>query len=316
MVKRWDILGIGTAAVDDLLFVRQFPRPDEKIPVQTILRQCGGQTATALVTAARQGARTAFFSRLGEDDLSLISVQELEKEGVDCSLVEHTPGSRPFYAVVIVDATTGSRTILFNGEGVFEPEMNTFDPMLISQSHVILIDHNIPKTALRAAQIAHSLGVPVVADLESATIPGLQELLSLTDHLIVSRNFAVNLTKLGEVTEMLFALHDTRRKATVITCGRQGCWYILQDGRACHIPAFPVQVIDSTGCGDVFHGAYAAAIARDIPINQALLLATASAAIKATQPGGRSGIPNLSNVEQFIKENPINIYPYLKSVAE
>ena len=93
------------------------------------------------------------------------------------------------------------------------------------------------------------------------------------------------------------------RACAVITAGEKGCWYSQNGSPAVRVAGFPVKAIDTTGCGDVFHGAYAAAIARGESIADAVLLANASAALKATRPGGRLGIPNLATVRKFVKEN-------------
>jgi sulfofructose kinase len=302
MHKKWDILGVGTAAVDDIVTVNRFPQPDEKIPVQSIYRCAGGQTATALVAAARQGAQTVFFSSLSDDELSVFTLTELEKEGVDCSLVNFMPGCKPFYAIVVVDTTAASRTILFSSEGVNEPDMHKFDPTWIEQSRVLFIDHNIPLGILHAARLAKAVQVPVIADLESTTIPGLTDLLPLVDHLIVSRSFATRFSGLTSIEDMLAALSPSIRSLTAITFGEKGCWYQTPGCVPVHIPAFPVKVVDTTGCGDVFHGAYAAAIARGEPLHHSLLIATAAAGIKATQHGGRFGIPTREQVEVFLEK--------------
>jgi sulfofructose kinase len=302
MLKKWDILGVGTCAVDDHYLVDQFPLPDEKIPVMSIDRYAGGQTATALVTAARHGARTAFFGCLGNDELSRFSRTEMEQEGVDCSLVHYQPGSRPYFAVVIVDASSSSRTILFSSTGVDEPDLGSFDPNWISASRLVFIDHNIPLGILHAARLAHEAGVPVVADIESTTISTLAQVLPLVDHLIVSRNFASRLTGHSLPEDMLSALSLPARMMTAVTLGSAGCWYQIPGQPLCHVPAFPVRVADTTGCGDIFHGAYAAAIARGESIHQAVIIATATAGMKAAQPGGRAGIPALDEVMRFLQQ--------------
>lgn len=299
--KRWDIFGVGTAAVDDLLYVDHFPQPDEKIPVRAKQRQGGGQTATALVAASRQGARTAYCGQLGDDDLSEYSLRELEREGVDCSPVLRTPECRPYHSVVIVDAGAGSRTILYHNEGVREPEPDAIRPAWIQSSRLVFIDQNAPRAGLRAACLAREMAIPVVADLERTTLPELDALLAHIDHLIVGSGFARQLTGLSDARDMLASLARPDRAASVVTCGSAGCWFAEYAGPARYYPAFPVQVMDTTGCGDVFHGAYAAAITRGEDVQRAVEVASASAAIKATQPGGRSGIPTLAAVDVFLQ---------------
>jgi len=88
----------------------------------------------------------------------------------------------------------------------------------------------------------------------------------------------------------------------VVTCGADGCWY-LEPGSATprHQPAFTVKVVDTTGCGDVFHGAYATGLARGMPVAERIRFAAAAAALKATQTGGQAGIPSLAEVQSFLR---------------
>ena len=302
--KRWDIFGVGTSAVDDLVYVDRFPQPDEKLAIRAKQRQGGGQTATALVAASRQGARTAYCGQLGDDDLSCFTLQALEREGVDCSPVIHTPGCRPFHAIVIVDTSTGSRTILYESEGVHEPDAEEIQPQWIASSRLVFIDQNFPRSGLRAARLAREFNIPVIADLEKTSLPDLEQLLAHIDHLIVNSEFARQVTGMDDPEAMVRGLASPRRAACVVTRGSEGCWFAERDGPARHFPAFPVQVVDTTGCGDVFHGAYAAAIIRGETIPRAVELASATAAIKATRPGGRAGIPDLAAVEQFLHDQP------------
>ena len=103
---------------------------------------------------------------------------------------------------------------------------------------------------------------------------------------------------------MVRALRSPAHTATVVTAGERGCWYMSREtGDAVrHQPACRVQVVDTTGCGDVFHGAYAAAIVRGESVPRAITVATAAAGLKATQPGGRRGIPDWETVARVIQE--------------
>jgi len=300
-VKHWDVLGIGTAAVDDLLYLDRFPHPDSKVPVREAHRQGGGLTATALVAAARLGAKAAYCGLLGEDELSVFTERELEREGVDCSLCVRSEGGRPFHSVILVEREGNTRTILYQ-PGTIEPPLEAITADLVASCRVLFIDHNAPNAGLRAARLAHQTGVPVVADIEVAEFAGLDEFLALADHLIVGQSLAARLCGQMEPEEQTAMLARSGRACTVITAGERGCWYSLRGGPVLHQPAFRVQVVDTTGCGDVFHGVYAAALAQGEGIPGAIRLASAAAAIKATRPGGRAGIPDRAAVERFIGE--------------
>jgi len=302
MTITWDILGIGTAAVDDLLLVERFPEPDSKVDILESLRQGGGQTATAMAAAARQGARAAFCCRLGFDDLSLFTLAELKKEGVDCSACQQDAEGSPYHSIIIVDTRDHTRTILHSGGNV-SPPPQIITEALVSRAKVLFVDDNSGPGGIKAATIARSLGMPVIADVEPDPPGELEQLLPLIDHLVIGSEMARTLSGKVHEADMATALCGLQRTCCVVTAGENGCWYAEKGKPAVHVPGFQVDVVDTTGCGDVFHGAYSAAIARGAKVSEAVLLANASAALKATRPGGRLGIPDLLTARTFI-HNP------------
>jgi ribokinase len=166
----------------------------------------------------------------------------------------------------------------------------------------LLVDRFGIPGMIRAARIARAAGIPVVADFESSHLPRFAELLALVDHLIVSENFARHLTKAKSPARAAAKLWHQERSAVVVTCGAAGCWFVdARTKQARPVPAFRVKAIDTTGCGDVFHGAYAAALARGMSLEERLRFASAAAALKATQHGGQAGIPTLSKVNSFLR---------------
>lgn len=302
MVDHWDVLGFGVVAVDDLLYVDHYPGPDSKAEVRERRRDGGGLTGTALVAASRLAAKAAFCGVLGDDEVSLWAIQSLERERVDCSPVLRRPGARPTQSVIIVDLSTGQRTIFFSRAGVTPRRAEEMTTDLIGRTRVLFVDHTVVEGGLRAIQIAHALGIPVVGDIESESAPGVAELMTQVDHLIVSVHLAARLTGGSDPAAMVRALASPQRACLAVTAGDQGCWYAERGGQVRHQPAFRVEVVDTTGCGDVFHGAYAACIAQGQSVSQAIRRASAAAALKATQPGGRAGIPNRARLERFLAE--------------
>src|SRR5438874_6784677 len=117
MIPKFDILGLGCVAIDDLLYVPSYPRPDTKMRIQRSERQCGGLTATALVAAARLGSKCAYAGTLGDDDLSQFVVDSLANEGIDVSQIRRQAGFRPIHSTVIVERKNQTRTIFFDLEG-------------------------------------------------------------------------------------------------------------------------------------------------------------------------------------------------------
>ena len=302
MSVRWDVLGFGAVAVDDLLYVEHYPPPDSKTAVRETRRDGGGLTGTALVAAARLGARAAYCGVMGHDELSRFAVEQLEQEGVDCTAVLYRDSARPIHSVIVVDMSTGGRNIFYAAEGVVGRPPEEMTDELIKDCRVLFVDHKWVAPGLKAIEVAHRYGIPVVGDIETDQGAGMRDMVSQIDHLIIGIDFARRLTGETEPMDMIGALWHGRRTCCVVTAGSLGCWYMVQEGDLRHAPAFKVQVVDTTGCGDVFHGAYAASIALNEDVHTAIRVASATAALKATQPGGRSGIPRRDTVDRFLSE--------------
>jgi sulfofructose kinase len=302
--KRWDVLGLGAVTVDDLVYVDQYPQPGTKLLVRERRREGGGLTGTALVAAARLGARSAYCGVLGKDELSLFTLLELEREGVDCSQIARRAEARPIHSTVIVERSSGQRTILYWNARVIEPEPQEITEDMIAACRVLLVDHTMARAGLHAARLAHARLVPVVGDIEKEPEPRALDLMDQIDHLIVSTRFAGRVTGKREPQDMVRALSRPERACCVVTDGEQGCWYLREHGGDVHhLPALPVQAVDTTGCGDVFHGAYAACLAQGASVHQAIKVATVAAGLKATQPGGRSGIPDRATIDCVLAAN-------------
>jgi sulfofructose kinase len=300
----YDVLGIGCAAVDDLLYVGSYPPPDAKMPILRRERQCGGLTATALVAASRLGSKCAYGGTLGDDELSRFVLDRLQQESVDTMHAVRRPGARPFHSTIIVDEARHTRNIFFEADGVIGADPEAPPAEVICSARVLFVDHVGVGGMIRGADIAREAGIPVVADLERDESPHFAELLARVDHLIVSRDFAAKITGEADPVAVTAALWPAGRGVVVVTFGADGCWYYAgpAGGPPRHQPAFPVKVADTTGCGDVFHGAYASALARGVELPERVRFAAAAAALKATRSGGQAGIPTRPAVEAFLQE--------------
>jgi len=302
MQKRWDVLGVGCTAVDDLLYVQSYPPADAKVAVERRERQCGGLTATALVAAARQGAQCAYAGALGEDELSLFVLAAMTRERVDVSPVGHHDQAGPFHSTIIVDQTAHTRNIFFQSPAVVGPIATTPTDEQVRAARVLLIDHYGGLSTVRVQKAARDAGVSIVADLEREDCPQFQEILRLSDHLIISQRFAAKISECPAPADAAAALLRPENQAVVVTCGPQGCWAIGRgQSQPRHFPAFAVDAVDTTGCGDTFHGVYAAELARGASLAQCIRRASAAAALKATCRGGQKGIPTRDVVDRFLQ---------------
>ena len=293
MSKNFDILGLGYTAVDELLYVDAYPAADAKIPVRRRQRQCGGLTATALVAAARMGCRCAYAGTLGNDEQSQFVIQRFREEGIDVTHIRRRPDTRPVRSVIVVDLSRQTRTILYDLNGVTGADLSWPPEEVILAARVLLVDHCGIAGMVRAAQIARDALIPVVADIENAEDPQFPDLLRAVDHLIVPRRFALKVTGETDAAAAARALWVPGRRAVIVTCGEEGCWYVSeqQPGIPYCQPALAVKAVDTTGCGDVFHGAYAAALVHGSDIPTAVRFASVAAGLKATRPEGKWASP-------------------------
>ncbi len=298
-IKTRDVMGLGCATLDELLFVAQFPAPDTKILVRHSEKQGGGLTATALVAGARLGASCAYAGMLGFDEISRFVAQNLENEGIDTSLVTYRDDAAAIRSVVIVDESNATRTIFFERPGLVGAAPDAPSEAEIAASRVLLIDHYGGVGNARACEIARRNHVPIVADFERTDVPDFESFFPLVDHLILSLHFAQKLTNQREMNSILRALWNSNRKIVIVTIGEKGAWSF--DGQEMRqFPAFATELVDSTGCGDVFHGVYAATLAWNFSLETRVRWASAAASLKARSVGAQRGIPFRAAVEDFL----------------
>jgi sugar/nucleoside kinase (ribokinase family) len=302
-MKPYDVLGLGCVAIDDLLYVAEYPPPEAKVPVRRRDRQCGGLTATALVAAARLGSECVYAGTLGNDALSQFVSECLAREGIDVGFIKHIDGARPIHSIIIVDEGQLTRTIFYDLQGAHGAQIDWPGEELIRAARVLFVDHFGVEGMTRAAHIARDAGIPVVADFEKHPGEGFDQLCGLVTHLIVSADFARQMTGESDPVAAVRRLALPGR-VCVVTCGAEGAWYAQgHDGdRPQHQRAFAVPVVDTTGCGDVFHGAFASALARGEALPECVSFAAAAAALKATERGGQAGIPTRQAVLSLLKE--------------
>lgn len=290
------MLGIGCCAVDELLYVESYPPADSKTRVLRSERRVGGLAGTALIAAARLGAKCAFGGRLGVDADSRYVEEKLSAEGIDTSTAPRSMDHAVGHSTIIV--APGSRNVFSEIRGAMGAHDGLPAREVIESSRVLLIDHHGVPGALRAARIARQNGTAVVADFERADHPDFGALLDSVDHLILSESFALRLTGQPGAMEAVGKLAASR--TVVVTCGPRGGWAAGPAEEPWFFPAFEVETVDTTGCGDVFHGAYAAALAAGFELRERLRRAAAAAAIHAAQSAEGERPPTKETLERFL----------------
>jgi ribokinase len=303
-MKAFDVVGLGYCAVDYLCVVPRYPGLDEKIRILDFLQQGGGITATAMATVGRLGGRARFIGKVGDDPNGQFTLMELRRDNVDVDAVVIQPGAKSQYSFIVVDKPTGKRTIFWSASNIsLSPSEIRREDVLAGK--VLHVDVHHARAAILAASWANMEGVPVVWDAGSAH-EGSDELAQHTDYLIASELFAEQF--LGERDpERAAVLLAKGRKLGAVTLGENGCWYATADGVS-HQPAFKVDAVDTTGAGDVFHGAFSFGLSKDWPIREIIEFSTAVAAIKCTKLGGRTGIPTFSQAIDFLRHRSTNAF--------
>jgi sugar/nucleoside kinase (ribokinase family) len=296
--KSLDVLGIGCTAVDDVLFVAALPGEDGKARVLRRARRFGGLTGAALVAAARLGARCAYAGQFGPDEFSRSARENLSREGIDVSNAPLNGEAAVVRSTIVVAEDTGRRNIFFDCSGNIGAHRTLPEDSVILAARVLFIDHYGVEGTLRAARLARANRIAVVADLEEIDAPGTAEIMELANHLIVPAAFARAFTGASAPETAAAALWRKDRAVVIVTCGSEGCWSVCDGGSPRHHAAFRVKASDTTGCGDVFHGAYAAALARGDELDARIRFASAAAALKA-----RDGeFPRSPEVENFLSK--------------
>ena len=297
------ILGLGALAVDDLLGVESFPVAGEKMRVAWRRREGGGLAATALATASRLGAQTEWLGTLGTDELSRWARADLISHGVGMHFVREQPDAQPHASVILVEQTSGRRTVLSSNHGVVPFPPHAVNEEMLREAKAVFVDHTQIGAAVVLATLARRKSLPVICDIERVD-EGLKELLPLVDHCIVGLAFAQRLTGAFSPEAVLQRLRTDWRTGSAccaVTDGERGCWFCIGD-EVQHLPAFPTEAVDTTGCGDAFHGAYIAELVRGATAPEALRFAAGTAALVAERIGGRSALPHRDEVQALIAQ--------------
>jgi ribokinase len=301
-MKKFDVVGIGGTTVDHLNVVDHFPEKDEKIVPLWSSIQGGGQAATAIACLGRLGAKTAFIGTVGEGALGQASIETLKEEGVDTECIIAQEDRAPALSSIIIEDKIGSRTIIAD-RGDLE-NMPIEDKMydVIKNSKFVHSDAHFPDENLKLVKFARENGVPVCMDAEPHT-PNSEEFVHHADILIVSRRFVEE--KFQQDYEK--ALHDFigyGASIAVITLGKYGAIGIKKGEKKCTtVPEYPIEpIVDTTGAGDVFHGAFLYGMLQDWDLRKNMLFGNVCAGLKCRKIGGRLGMPTLEEALEHLEK--------------
>jgi sulfofructose kinase len=295
----FDVLGIGLNATDTLLLVSEFPPYAGKVPFERELLSPGGQVATAVVTCARLGLRSKYIGTIGNDLRGQIQRESLEGTGVDTSGLIVRAGCPNQTAYIIIDERTGERTVLWQRSDCLRLLPSEIRVEDMSDAHLLHIDGYDIDAAAHAASLARQNNIPVSLDVDTA-YPGFDDVLRHVDYLVAGSNWPAKWT--GEL-DSFRALTQLQRaykmRIAAMTLGDHGS-LALCEGRWYYSAAFEVHCADTTGAGDVFHGAFCYAMLAGMKLDAVLEFSNAAAAINCTAIGARGHVPMLAEIESLI----------------
>lgn len=296
--RPFQLVGVGLNAVDWIVQVPSYPAHDSKMAIDAMHRLGGGQTATACALCARYGAATRYIGRVGSDDIGQFSRRDLEKEPMEVDL-ETVEGAASQYAVIIVDRETGERTILWHRDPALLYTEGELDRDKVVSGRILHLDGHDLQASIQAARWAHDAAMAVSLDIDRVQ-SGVEELLPLVDFLIPTTHFVTALTGNEDWREAVAEAQRISGGFVAVTRGRKGV-AALWEGRLFDVAGFPVRAVDTTGAGDVFHGAFLYGVLQGWTVGACLRFSAAAAALACTRVGARAGIPPLDEVRRLVR---------------
>lgn len=301
----FDVVTVGLNSIDLVAVVERYPVGNSKQRLESYTKRPGGQMATAAAVCARLGWRARYIGAFGSDDLAVMGRAALADEGVDVSAAWDVPGATSQFAVIIVDASSGERTVLWNRHAGLAILPEQIEAAAVTSGRMLLVDCHETAAAAQAARTAKAAGIPTVVDVEKVR-DGIHELLTHIDCILAAEAFPAALTGYGEHGRALAAIAaEYRAPIVAVTLGEEGSLAVC-GGREIRTPAFPVRCVDSTGAGDAFHGGFVAACLRapDGEVDDILAYANAVAALNCRGLGARGGIPTPAEVDAMLLSRP------------
>lgn len=303
-----DVVGLGLNATDNVLIVRDFPPLGGKERVASMTRQAGGQVATALVTCHRLGLRTRYIGKVGDDDPGRFQLASLRREGMDLRSVRVVRGATTQYGYIIVDQATGERTVFWDRDARLTVHPSEISPRDFRGTKVLHLDGCDVEAALLAARWAREAGATVVADLDTV-YKNVEKLFPYIDYLIASANFLPAVTGRDDPFKVLeFMAREYGVSNPGMTLGREGA-LVYSQGRFHYSPGFVVETLDTTGAGDVFHGAFIYGLVAGWAIDRILDFSNAMAGLNCTRLGARGGIATIPEAENLMATGRRHVNP-------
>ncbi len=298
--RRFQVVAFGLNAVDTICVLPAWPEHGGKMRIRERYHLGGGQIATAAALCGRFGLETRYIGRVGDDPNGRFSLEDLKKEPMDVSCVEVIPGAYSQFAIILVDLPTGERTVLWDRDPRLLYGAGELKREWIVDGQLLHLDGHDVEASTQAAAWAREAGMKVCLDIDKVQ-PGVEGLLRLIDFAIPSQDFVREFAGGGPWQSGVRALAELVPGTVIVTRGSRGA-AVLWEGEIEEVPGFSVQPTDTTGAGDVFHGAFIHALFQDLSVYDCIRFANAAAVLSCARYGARAGIPTLEQVRARLAE--------------
>ncbi|MBM3786641.1 MAG: ribokinase [Acidobacteria bacterium] len=288
----FDVVGVGLNATDTLILVPRFPAYAGKEPFVDEMYSPGGQVASAMVACATLGLRTKYIGTVGDDVRGQIQIDSLKGTGINIDHVQIRQNCANQSAYIVIDQSTGERTVFWRRPDGLRLEPRDISPEMITCARLLHIDGHDTAAVGKAASIARQHGIPVTVDVDTV-YHGFDKVLPNVDYLITSSEFPVRWTGETDPFRALIMIQEEYgMKVAAMTLGSFGS-IARMEGKFHYSPAYVVNCVDTTGAGDVFHGAFCYGVLNGMTLRESLDFSNALAALNCTEIGARGGIKGL-----------------------
>jgi sulfofructose kinase len=293
------IIVIGHAVLDRVYRIDAFPPEPTKVRALEMIESGGGSAANAAAAIARLGGEAELWARIGDDEAGAKVRAFLDADGVDTRHVRTLHGGRTSTSAVIVDGQ-GERLIVGERDHAMSLDPSWLPFERIAGAGAVLSDLKWVEATLVAFEHARSEGVPTVADVDIAGHDLLFALLALADYAIFPALALDAAFPDGSLEEKLGRVLEVGPRHAGVTQGSKGYTWRNRAGQSGHQPAFACEVIDTTGAGDAFHGAFAWALVQGHDDAASARIASAVAALSCRKLGARGALPTRAELESFL----------------
>lgn len=298
---RMTVLGIGHCTLDYIGVVDRFVETDALRELDQFSTQGGGAAATAVVALARWGVDASFIGKVGDDVRGAEIVRTLADEGVDVQRMVQQRGGVSQLAMTVVERTTGRKQGYVTRGTVEALTPGEVGPDVLDGVTVLLCDGTHGEVEVPLMRAAKDRGITVMLDATTPS-PHIAAAVAAADYLVASERFASQYAGVGELESLCRALLEQGPSTVVVTLGNEGCVAMSTDGVLHRQPAHAVEVLDTTGAGDVFHGGVLYGVVNGWELPRVLSFATIAAGLSCTALGGRSRIASVAEIELLLQK--------------